>query len=76
MMKRKQGKAAKASLRRREQKLHRQEEILAAAFEVFAATGMRPLASTMLPARRESPRGRSTSISGTRSGYFRPWFEI
>lgn len=39
MMKRKQGKAAKASLRRREQKLHRQEGILAAAFEVFAASG-------------------------------------
>ena len=39
MMKRKQGKAAKASLRRQEQKLHRQEEILEAAFEVFAASG-------------------------------------
>ena len=32
-------KAAKSSPRRREQKLHRQEEILAAAFEVFAAHG-------------------------------------
>jgi len=32
-------KAAKPSPRRREQKLHRQEEILAAAFEVFAAHG-------------------------------------
>ncbi len=32
-------KAAKTSPRRREQKLHRQEEILAAAFEVFAAHG-------------------------------------
>ena len=35
----KRGKAAKSSPRRREQKLHRQEEILAAAFEVFAAHG-------------------------------------
>lgn len=34
-----QVKAAKSSPRRREQKLHRQEEILAAAFEVFAAHG-------------------------------------
>ena len=75
-MKSRQGKAAKASLRRREQKLHRQEEILAAAFEVFAAMGMRPPASTMSPARRESPRGRSTSISGTRSVSFGPWCEI
>jgi AcrR family transcriptional regulator len=32
-------KVAKPSPRRREQKLHRQEEILAAAFEVFAAHG-------------------------------------
>ena len=32
-------KAAKSSPRRREQKVHRQEEILAAAFEVFAAHG-------------------------------------
>ena len=32
-------KAAKPSPRRREQKLHRQEEILAAAFKVFAAHG-------------------------------------
>ena len=32
-------KAAKPSPRRREQKVHRQEEILAAAFEVFAAHG-------------------------------------
>jgi AcrR family transcriptional regulator len=32
-------KAAKPSPRRREQKLHRQEEILAAGFEVFAAHG-------------------------------------
>jgi AcrR family transcriptional regulator len=32
-------KAAKSSPRRREQKLHRQEEILAAAFDVFAAHG-------------------------------------
>lgn len=32
-------KTAKAALRQREQKLHRQEEILAAAFEVFAAYG-------------------------------------
>jgi AcrR family transcriptional regulator len=32
-------KAAKSSPRRRERKLHRQEEILAAAFEVFAAHG-------------------------------------
>jgi AcrR family transcriptional regulator len=32
-------KAAKPSTRRRERKLHRQEEILAAAFEVFAAHG-------------------------------------
>jgi AcrR family transcriptional regulator len=32
-------KTAKSSSRRREQKVHRQEEILAAAFEVFAAHG-------------------------------------
>src|SRR5271157_1768754 len=32
-------KAAKPSPRRREQKLHREEEILAAAFKVFAAHG-------------------------------------
>jgi len=35
----KRGKAAKSSPHRREVKLHRQEEILAAAFEVFAAHG-------------------------------------
>jgi AcrR family transcriptional regulator len=33
------GRAAKSSLRRRDQRLQRQEEILAAAFEVFAAHG-------------------------------------
>jgi len=38
-MKSRQVKAAKSSPRRREQKLHRQEAILAAAFEVFAAHG-------------------------------------
>ena len=38
-MKPRQVKAVKPSPRRREQKLHRQEEILAAAFEVFAAHG-------------------------------------
>ncbi len=34
-----QGRKSKTSPRRREQKAHRQEEILAAAFEVFAANG-------------------------------------
>jgi len=38
-MKFRQRKVTKPSLRRREQKVHRQEEILSAAFEVFAAHG-------------------------------------
>jgi AcrR family transcriptional regulator len=35
----KRGKAARPSPRRREQKMHRQEKILAAAFQIFAAHG-------------------------------------
>ena len=54
-------------------KLHRQEEILKAAFDVFAHTGMKQRASTRSPKRPASQKGRSTFIFGTRIIFSGQW---
>ena len=62
-----------ASPRRREQKLHRQEEILKAAFDVFALMGMKQRGSMRSQKRPASQKGQSTFIFGIRIIFSALW---